>query len=165
MKDTKNITRTALWVTVAVLLGYIESLFPPIIPVVGIKLGLSNIVVVLLLYTESKKALVVTLLKVILCALLFGTPTSFIYSISGATVSLLVMAAAKKTNAFSLLGVSSLGGIFHNATQLVCAYIIIGKGALLHIPLLSLAGALCGLFIGIGAKIVIRKGGNLFGQK
>ena len=81
MNDTKNITRTALWVTVAVLLGYIESLFPPIIPVPGIKLGLSNIVIVLLLYTESKKTLSVTLLKVVLCALLFGTPTSFIYSI------------------------------------------------------------------------------------
>ena len=165
MNDTKNITRTALWVTVAVLLGYIESLFPPIIPVPGIKLGLSNIVIVLLLYTESKKTLSVTLLKVVLCALLFGTPTSFIYSISGAAVSLLVMTVAKKTNAFSFLGVSSLGGIFHNAAQLVCAYIIIGKGALFHIPLLSLAGALCGLLIGIGAKIIIRKGGNLFGQK
>ena len=121
MKKTKSITRTALWVTVAVLLGYIESLFPPIVPVAGVKLGLSNIVVVLLLYTEGKKAVAVTLLKVSLCALLFGNPTSFIYSLSGGVASLLIMMAAKKTNAFSLLGVSSLGGIFHNAAQLLCA--------------------------------------------
>ena len=166
MKNTKDITRTALMVTVAVLLGYVESLFPPIVPLPGIKLGLANAVVILLLYTGSaEKTWMVVLLKVVLCSALFGTATSFIYSISGGIVSLVIMMAAKRLNVFSIIGVSSLGGIFHNVAQLICAYLIIGKGALFHLPVLCVAGALCGMLTAVAAKILIEKGGKLFEQK
>jgi len=63
MIKTKEITRTAAFTAVAVLLGYVESLFPPI--AAGVKLGLANTVVLTVLYTDGwKKAFAVSVLKV-----------------------------------------------------------------------------------------------------
>ena len=166
MTKTKKITRTGLLVTIAVLLGYVESLFPPIVPVPGIKIGLANAVVMLVLYMDSaKSAWAVSILKVVLCAVLFGSATSFLYSVSGAVVSLVVMIIAKKIKIFSGVGVSSVGGIFHNIAQIACAYFVVGKGALFYIPMLCVSGAVCGALTGACAQLVIKRGRNLFGKE
>ena len=161
--NTKTITRTAAFTAAAILLGYVESLFPPI--AAGVKLGLANTVVIMMLYTNSaKQAWAVAIIKTILCAALFGSASSFVYSFAGAVVSLLVMILAKKSNIFSIIAVSSLGGIFHNMAQLLCAYFFVGKGVLYYIPVLFVSGALCGILTGIAAKILVRRGSELFGK-
>ena len=166
MMNSKKITRKALFITMAVLLGYVESLFPPIIPVPGVKIGLANAVVLVVLYTDSaKSAWTVCVIKVILCSVLFGTLTSFMYSFCGAVVSLCVMMLAKKAKIFSVPGVSSAGGIFHNLGQLVCAYFFVGKGAIFYIPVLCVSGAVCGMLIGIAVQLILKRGGNLFGKE
>ena len=166
MMNSKKITRTALLITMAALLGYVESLFPPIVPVPGIKLGLANAVVMFVLYADSgKSAWTVSMLKVILCSVLFGTATSFIYSLCGGALSLAVMLLAKRVKIFSVSGVSSIGGIFHNLGQLVCAYFFVGKGAILYIPVLSVSGAVCGVLIGVMVQLILKRGGNLFGKE
>lgn len=166
MIKSREIARTAILVSVAVLLGYVESIFPPPVPVAGIKLGLANTVIIIELYTSHlSQTWIVALLKVFLCALLFGSATSFIYSMCGAVVSLMMMMLAKKSGLFSLIGVSSLGGIFHNLAQLLCAYFFIGKGAVFHIPVLCLSGAVCGVLTGIAAQILIKRGRGLFDEK
>lgn len=162
--NTKSITRTAAFAAAAVLLGYVESLFPPI--AAGVKLGLANTVVITVLYSQSvRQSWAVSLIKVILCALLFTNASSFIYSLCGAVVSLAAMILAKKSGAFSIIGVSSLGGLFHNMAQLLCAYFFIGKGVLLYIPMLCLSGALCGILTGIAAQILIKRGRELFAKE
>ena len=166
MINSKKITRTALLIAMTVLLGYVESLFSPIIPVPGIKLGLANAVVMLVLYADSAKtAWTVSLLKVVLCSVLFGTATSFLYSLCGAVLSLFVMMLAKKVKIFSVPGVSAIGGIIHNLGQLLCAYFFIGKGAIFYIPVLCVSGAVCGALIGIAVQLILIRGGDLFGKE
>lgn len=166
MIKSQKIARTAMLVTVAVLLGYVESIFPPPVPIPGIKLGLANTVIIIEIYTAGKgQTFLVAFLKVFLCAMLFGSMMSFIYSFAGALLSVLIMMAAKKTGWFSLIGVSSAGGIFHNMAQLVCAYFFIGKGALFHIPMLCLTGAICGVLTGVAAQLILRRGRGLFGKE
>ncbi len=162
--NTKKITRTAAFTAAAILLGYVESLFPPI--AAGVKLGLANTVVITVLYTQStRKAWAVAIMKAILCAALFGSASSFVYSFSGAVISLLMMLIAKKSNIFSLIAVSSIGGIFHNMAQLLCAYFFIGKGVLFYIPVLFVSGAVCGVLTGIAAKILVKRRIELFGKE
>lgn len=164
MITTRRVTKTAAFIALAVMLGYIESLFPPL--TAGVKLGLANCVVITVIYTQGwRQAWIVSLLKVILCMMLFGSMTSFIYSLSGAVISLIVMLIAKKSGLFSLIAVSSLGGLFHNMAQLVCAYFIIGKGVLLHLPVLCLSGLLCGVLTGVAAQIIIKRGRDIFGKE
>ena len=161
MISTKTITKTAAFGAMAVLLGYVESLFPPI--AAGVKLGLSNAVIIIVLYTlSSKQAFLVSLIKVFLCTALFGTATSFVYSLSGALTSVFVMSVAKKTNWFSLIGVSSLGGIFHNLAQMVCACLIIGNPVIFYLPVLFVSGAICGAATGALSQIIVKRR-DLFG--
>ncbi len=162
--NAKKVTRTAAFTAVAILLGYVESLFPPI--AAGVKLGLANTVVLTVLYTHNaKQAWAVAIMKTILCAALFGSASSFVYSFSGAVISLVIMLLAKKSNLFSLVAVSSLGGIFHNMAQLLCAYFFIGKGVLFYIPVLFVSGTVCGILTGIAAQILVKRGGELFGKE
>ena len=156
MINTKKITRTAAFIAVAVLLGYVESLFPPI--AAGVKLGLANTVVITVLYTSgARTAFTVSVLKVILCMALFGSVTSFIYSLCGAVVSLTAMLIAKKSGLFSVMAVSGIGGMFHNMAQLLCAYFIIGSGVLLYLPVLCLSGIVCGMITGIAAQMLVKR--------
>ena len=164
MIKTRNITKISAFVAVAVLLGYVESLFPPI--AAGVKLGLANTVIITVLYTRGiKDAWIVSILKVLLCMTLFGSVMSFIYSFSGAVLSLLVMCIAKRSKIFSLIAVSSLGGLCHNMAQFLCAYLIIGKGVLFYVPVLCISGILCGALKGIAAQIIVKRGREIFGKE
>ena len=161
---TRTVTQTAAFTAAAILLGYVESLFPPI--AAGVKLGIANTVVLTVLYTRStRQAWAVAILKTVLCAALFGSASSFVYSLAGALLSLFIMWLAKKSNLFSIAFVSSLGGIFHNMAQLLCAYFFIGKGVLFYIPVLFVSGAICGMLTGIAAKILVKRGDELFGKE
>ena len=164
MKNTKTITKLAAFISVAVILGYVESLFPPV--AAGVKLGLANTVIITALYTRGgKDAWIVSILKVVLCMTLFGSATSFIYSLSGAILSLTVMIIAKKSKLFSLVSVSGLGGLCHNMAQFFCAYIIIGKGVLFYLPVLCVSGILCGVLTGIVSGIIVKRGREIFGKE
>ena len=100
MVNTRKITKLSAFISVAVILGYVESLFPPV--AAGVKLGIANTVIITVLYTwGTKETWTVSVLKVILCMALFGSMTSFIYSLSGAVLSLSAMIIAKKSKSFS----------------------------------------------------------------
>lgn len=165
MIKVKTAARMSVMTALAVLLGYVEGLFPPPVAIPGIKLGLANVIIIMMLYIYgARQAWTVALLKVSLCALLFGSATSFLYSVCGSVLSLGVMIGAKRTKLFSIVGVSSLGGIFHNMGQLICAYFFIGKGAILHIPVLCLCGAVCGVLTGVASQIIIKRGRGIFAE-
>ncbi len=164
MIKVKTVARMSVMTALAVLLGYVEGLLPPV-AIPGIKLGLANVIIILMLYTVgAKQSWTVAVMKVSLCALLFGSATSFLYSVCGAVLSLAVMTLAKRSKLFSIVGVSSLGGIFHNMGQLICAYFFIGKGAILHIPVLCLCGAVCGVLTGIASQIILKRGRGIFAE-
>lgn len=164
MVNTRKITKLSAFISVAVILGYVESLFPPV--AAGVKLGIANTVIIAVLYIHGgKDAYIVSVLKVVLCMALFGSMTSFIYSLSGAVLSLSAMIIAKRSKNFSIISVSGLGGLCHNIAQFVCAYIIIGKGVLFYLPVLCLSGILCGVLTGIAARIIIKRGREIFGKE
>lgn len=136
-----------------------EALIPINIGVPGIKLGLPNLAVLFLLYIYGfLPALAVSCMRVILCGILFGNLTSFIYAASGALLSLGVMAALKKTNTLSPVGVSVAGGITHNLAQVCAAAAMLDTSAVAYyLPLLVIGGTVCGALIGILGGITIKK--------
>ena len=163
MKKSKYITRTAIITALAVVLGFLENMVPASSGVPGVKLGFSNMAVLIALYLYgTKNAVTVTVLKVVLSSLLFSGFTGFLYSICGGMLSIAAETAAKKTRLFSVGGVSCVGGIFHNLGQLVCAYFIIGRGAVYYAVPLCFSGAVAGIFTGICTAIILKRGQKLF---
>ena len=156
---TKKLVTLAAAVALSMVLSFLESLIPPLSTVPGVKLGLANIVTVFVLYTYgAREAGAISLLRVFLSSLLFGSFVSLLYSLFGAVFSFAVMFFAKRFLPFSALGVSVLGALMHNAGQVLCACIIMESAALAvyFIPL-SVSGILAGVAVGVLAGIITNR--------
>lgn len=147
----KKVAFLGMFTALALVLGWLESLVPvtPVFP--GIKLGLANVVTILVLYRFGwKEASCVSVLRVGLSNVLFGNLSVFFYSLAGAGFSLLAMIFLKKTDKFSPIGVSVAGGVMHNAGQLLMAVILMENGVILYyFPILAIAGVISGVLIGL----------------
>lgn len=148
-----------LMLALALIAGYVESLIPIPIPIPGIKLGVANSVILLLIYmTDTKTAGLISFSRVILSGFLFGSMASILYSLSGAIISLLIMTVLKKTDRFTMTGVSAAGGVSHNIGQLLIAFLVLESGAVwYYLPILMLSGCLTGSVIGILGKEIKKR--------
>jgi Predicted membrane protein len=154
---TKKIALMAMCVALAMILSYVESLIPsPGIP--GVKLGLANIVVIFALYKLGwKEAAGISLLRVFLVSLLFGHAASLMYSAAGAALSLLGMILLKKTDRLSCVAVSVIGGVLHNAGQILMAWALMGANVVWYLPVLILSGTVAGVAIGLVSAILVKR--------
>ena len=81
---TKQLALCSVLLTLMLVLGWVESLFPPLLGVPGIKLGLSNGVLIFAVYMLSlPTAWVLMLLKVVLSSLFLGGVAALPYAQPG----------------------------------------------------------------------------------
>ena len=161
-KEKNAARKVALYgilIALAMVMSFVESLIPIPIPVPGVKLGLANLVTITGLYLVGIRGTIcITILRVVLVGLSFGKPYSMIYGLSGSLLSLLVMSLAKKNNWFSQVGISILGGVFHNIGQITfAAFIVQTPGVYFYLPSLLLAGCIAGAVIGILGGIIAER--------
>lgn len=154
MTPAQKVATTAIMVALAMIFSYVEALIPINFGIPGIKLGLANLVVVVSMYLLNVPlAALISLVRILLSALLFGNLASLLYSLAGGFLSFVVMALLKKVKGFSVIGVSIAGGICHNIGQILTAWFMLGSFKIVYyLPVLIIAGALTGLIIGILAK-------------
>lgn len=153
----KHIAYLGLLLTLALILSYVESLIPIFVSVPGVKLGLANLVVLICLYAyPAKYAFLLSGMRVVLAGLLFSSMFSILYSLAGAFLSLVVMLLAKKLFKLGILGVSILGGVFHNVGQLLVAIAVVSNYRIGYLfPYLLLSGILTGAIIGFIANMIV----------
>ena len=156
--QAKKVAFYASFLALALILSYVELFLPLPVAIPGVKVGLANLAVVILLYREGVRgAGMVSVLRVLLSSLLFGTGVSLAYSMAGAVLSLAVMAAARRFMKASVLGVSILGGVSHNIGQLAAAMMIVSNTKLaVYLPVLLIAGMVTGAVIGVVSGAVLR---------
>lgn len=164
---TKKIAELSLFTALAFIFSYVESLFPLPIPFPGIKLGLANLVIVILLYRSGfLAALGVSLVRNVLNALTFGNLFALFYSLAGSVLSLLAMEglrllrshAATGKKGCSVVTVSAIGGIVHNTGQCIVAAALVGYEAILHyFPFLYFAGLAAGVLIGVIGGLCLKR--------
>lgn len=161
---TKKLTTLAISVSLAMILSFVESLIPPLTAVPGIKLGLANVASLFALYAlGAPSAIAVSLVRVCLSALLFGSAVSLIYSLCGAALSLAVMILFKKIKMFSIVGVSVLGAVFHNVGQVLAAIAVMQSAAIaVYLPPLLISGVVTGIIVGVLAGTVLSRVKKIF---
>lgn len=142
----------------ALIFSYIEFLIPISIGLPGIKLGIANVVIVVAIYKlGASYGLVINIARILLAALLFGNMFSAIYALCGGLLSLIVMVLLKKTNLFSIVGVSMAGGVFHNVGQILIATVLVSSvKALYYFPVLLFAGLVTGIINGVISTLILR---------
>lgn len=154
---TKRVATYGLLVALAFIFSYIESLIPIQSPVPGIKLGFANIVVMITLFwLGEREAFSMAIIRVVLSGLTFGNMMMMMYSLAGSLLSCICMILLKKTNRFSMVGISITGGVMHNVGQIILAIIILDTIQLYYyLPVLIISGVLTGVLIGIlGSQII-----------
>ena len=142
----------------ALVFGYVEHLIPLPSGIYGLKLGLPNLAVVIMLFAINRyAAFTINMTRILLCSLLFGTFTSFWYSLVGGLMSFLVMAILKSTDKLSPIGVSICGAVTHNIGQIIVAIILMDEFAIaLYLPILLIVGAITGALIGLIATPILK---------
>ena len=146
-----DLTRWSILTALALTLAVTESMFFPslLLPVPGMRLGLSNIVTLLALYLFGVAPTI--LIVVLRCLITFafgGNLTSFLFSIAGGMLALAVMLLARNMKMFSLFGVSVAGSAAHTVGQILIACLLTRTWATIsYLPVLMLVSILTGLVI------------------
>ena len=157
--STKKLTALALTISFALILSFIESRIPAFVAIPGVKVGLANIAVIFTLYKFGvKEAITVSIIRVLLVSLLFGSPISLIYSVSGAVLSLCSMILLKKLTPLKEVAVSVSGGVMHNVGQIAAASFMLDTNVVVYyLPFLILSGTIAGVAVGITSAILIQR--------
>ena len=152
MNKTHRYIFLSLLTAAALILSIIEGMIPLPFIAPGAKLGLSNIVILsVVVIFGFKDALLVVIIRSILLMLVATNPITFIYSISSGIASTIVMSFSCKylKHFFSLIGISVLGAMAHNTTQVTVAAILFTTMNLYYyLPVLSLVSIFTGCFVG-----------------
>ena len=156
---TKKLTVMALITAVAMILSFVESQIPAFVAVPGVKVGLANIAVVFALYRLGwKEAAAISLVRVVMVSMLFGSIASLFYSLAGAVLSLAGMGLLKKTGRFTEIMVSVTGGILHNIGQIAMACLILETAALrYYLPFLLVSGIIAGVVVGLVSAVLVQR--------
>lgn len=149
---------TAATIVIAILESFIPSIGIP-----GVKLGLANIMILVILYELGiVDAIVVNLLRVVVVGLVRGNIFSmgFLMSLTGAIFSLGIMILFYLVvRKFTVVGVSVIGSIFHVGGQVIIAMIFLGSAyVVLYLPIIGISAIITGVFVGIVAQLIINTG-------
>ncbi len=156
--QSKRVALCGLLLALMLVLGYVESLLPAVSGVPGIKLGLSNGVLIFAVYMLNvPTAFVLMGLKVALSGLLFGGVSAMIYATAGGVLSLTVMCLLSRVRGLHPVVVSMAGGVFHNVGQLGMAMLILQTPSLAYyLAVLMLSGLATGAVTGVAASSVMK---------
>lgn len=163
-KDSVKKLATAAVLTAAALIVFvIEAQIPPLTPVPGIKLGLSNIFsLTALLLLGPCWGFAVMAVRVVLGSLLTGQVSAMLFSLAGGIPSMLLCMLIKRWfRGNTLWALSCISAVVHNAGQTAAAVFVTGtKEILMYYPVLVISGIVTGAFTGLCAQLVIKRIGR-----
>lgn len=161
--NPKKISYFSIYLSIAIALSAIEYMFFPNLPVPGIKIGLANLVVLLMLgnYNSWEIGLMV-LLRVFISSVIIGTlmTPAFYFSLGGGIMSYIFIIIVYKAfyGKVSLVGIGVIGAAAHNIGQIAVAYFLIQQMAVIaYLPVLILSAIPFGILTGAAAKITLSK--------
>lgn len=158
MGKTKKLVFLSLLTSLAIVVYVIEAQLPVLIPVPGVKLGLSNMISLsTLLIFGPLECLSVLTLRIVLGSLLTGSVSAMLFSLAGGLLSNLGMIALymlfKKY--ISVWVISIVGSVLHNIGQLFVAALIIQNFKIYYyLPILLISGVITGVFVGLGSYFI-----------
>ena len=155
---TRRVAYSGLLLATMLVLGYVESLLPTVAGVPGIKLGLSNSVLIFAVYMLNlPTAWTLMVLKVLLSGLLFGGFNTILYAMAGGALSMLFMSILSRVKGIHPVTVSMVGGVMHNIGQVAVAMLLLHTRQLLYyMAVLIFVGMACGALTGVVAVSVMK---------
>ena len=148
--NLKRLMIIAMFLTIAIIVNYMESFIPVFIP--GVRLGLANVIILIMLYEfRFHEALLVDILRILIVSLIKGTLFApvFFMSLSGGLLSFFGMLILSKIKIFTAVGVSSFGAILHTIGQILALILITSTFEVInYIPIIGLLSIATGVLSG-----------------
>jgi len=156
---SNKIAVRGLLIAVAFVLSWVEMQIPYSFSIPGIKLGLTNLAVLIALYSLGPiDAFVINILRIFLVSFTFGNMSALMYSLAGGMLSFLVMYLLKRFTKVSMKFVSILGAISHNVGQVIVAILVLENVRIAwYLPYLWISGIVAGVLIGILGEYVAKR--------
>lgn len=162
---TKKLTRMALLTAIALTIFLVEAQIPAVVPLPGVKLGLSNIVTVYAVFAIGPgEAAAILFCRVFLGSVFAGNFSSILYSIAGGTLAILVTILLRRILTNRQLWVAgSLGAAAHSIGQMCMAVFVTGTPSIVvYLPALVGISIVTGLFTGLCAQFLVNRGKDLW---
>lgn len=157
-----NLTKVivlAMLLTISIVASLLDSLVP--IPIKGVKLGVGNVVILLMIYKyRVKETLLVLILRILMVSFLRGNFLSitFYMSLSGGLLSFITMLLCSKIKILDVIVVSVFGAIFHCVGQIAVSIISLSTVQLIYyLPLMIILSVLTGILTGYLSKHLIKR--------
>lgn len=161
---TRKLTAMALLSAIALTIFVLEAQIPPLIPVQGVKLGLANIVTVYAVFAlGSWEAVLILTVRIFLGAVFAGNFSAIAYSAAGGFLAILTTIALRRILRKNQLWVAGcLGALAHSIGQMAMAMVLSGTAAIvIYLPVMGAASLVTGLFTGLCAQLLIKRGKTL----
>ncbi len=161
---TQKLTRMALLTAVALTIFVLEAQIPPLVPLPGVKLGLSNIITVYAVFALGPgSAAAILFCRIFLGALFAGLGTIF-YSAAGGACAIAVTIGLRKILKKNQLWVAGcLGAAAHSVGQVLMAMLLTATpGLILYLPPLMAISIVTGLFTGLCGQLLVNRGKDLW---
>lgn len=155
--SVKKITLLSLYTALALIIFTVESALPALTPLPFIKLGLANVVTLIVLVLYSwKDALIVLFLRIFLASVFAGQMVYMIYSLCGGLFCFFADCFINRIVKGKYIYITSIfGAVFHNLGQIMAAVFMVGTGILPYLPYMMISGIITGLFTGILANLLV----------
>lgn len=157
----RKLTRLALLTAIALTIFMVEAQIPALVPVPGVKLGLSNIVTVFTVFAIGAwEGVAVLAARIFLGAVFAGNFSTIFYSAAGGGLAILVTIGLRRLLKKKQLWVAGcLGAVAHSVGQMVMAVALTATpGLVVYLPVMIAVSIVTGLFTGLCAQFLLERG-------
>ena len=158
---TRKLTQMALLTAIALTIFMVEAQIPALVPVPGVKLGLSNIVTVFAVFAMGpKEAASILFVRIFLGAVFAGNFSTIFYSAAGGALAIGVTIVLRKLLTQKQLWVAGvMGAIAHSIGQMAMAILLTSTvGLIAYLPVMIIISILTGCFTGLCAQFLVNRG-------
>ena len=162
---TRKLTVMALLSAIALTIFTIEAQIPALVPIAGVKLGLSNIVTVYAVFTLGPwEAVAILFVRIFLGAVFAGNFSTILYSLAGGGLAILITIFLRQILQEEQIWVAGvLGAVAHSIGQMAMAVLVTGTVSIaVYLPIMIVCSIVTGIFTGLCAQLLVKRGNKLW---
>lgn len=162
---TKKLALLGLLTAIALTIFMVEAQIPALVPIPGIKLGLSNIITVFAVFVLGPgEGAAVLFARIFLGAVFAGNFSTIFYSAAGGALAIAVTILLRRfLTTRQLWAAGVFGAIAHSIGQMAMAIAISGTpGLIVYLPIMIATSIVTGLFTGLCAQLLVNRGDKLW---
>lgn len=159
----KKLVFSALLAAMSLTLYIVEGMIPPIVPIPGFRIGLAYFPVLFSLYLgghwSAYDTALILITRVLLSALISGSLTALLFSLSGGVLSFTAMTLTHRfiKEPWGAFPAGIFSAVMHNVGQITAASLVYTSAVFAYLPFLAIAAVLTGAFIAAAVWLIFKK--------